>query len=94
MIAGHRHVLDPPAGKHVHAAGAWQAPLNAGAGQLVGESPTQRDGNPNSLSVYRLELMEDVTVAVHRLRFAYSKATGLQRLPQRDGDLLLGLQTH
>lgn len=92
VIAGHRHALDPPAGARLDASGGHQPPLRPGSGQLVAESPTQRDGNPNSLSVYRLGLEDDGNITVDRLRFGFTPATGLRRLPARDDRVLAGLR--
>jgi hypothetical protein len=92
VIAGHRHALDPPAEARLDANGGQQPPLRPGAGQLVADSPTQRDGHPNSLSVYRLNLEDDGSVSVDRLRFGFTRATGLRHIPDGDDHVFEGLR--
>jgi hypothetical protein len=89
IIAGHRHALDPVAS--LDCSRGKQPPVASGAGQLVSESPTQRDRNPNSLSVYRLHYASDRDmIAVERLLFAAPKHTGLQRRPdEQRSDVVL-----
>jgi 3',5'-cyclic AMP phosphodiesterase CpdA len=92
VIAGHRHALNPPPAAQLDSSTGEQPPLKPGANQLVAESPTQRDGNSNSLSVYRLYLEDDGTVTVDRLRFGFTPASGLARTPVNDEGLIRGLR--
>jgi len=91
VIAGHRHLLNPA--EPISANDGTQAPLRAGAGQLVAASPTQRDGNPNSLSVYRL-YCDDAHSMLHvdRLNFKTGWETGISSIPTIERGIISDLR--